>query len=175
VRTLERIGRDAVGEVARALADPERETRRRAAELLERLPHAADAEPAAQARLTRVLEADPEWIVRAQAALALGARGARDRDPEPARRALERALSDADAAVAASAADGLARLGDPLAVPALIAGLERGLAQGDLRLVRALESALEASSGDPRRRDLDGWRSWWYEHRDALLRARRGG
>ena len=146
-RTLERIGRDAVGAAVSLLSSPQRDARRRAAELLERLPHATDGEVAAQAGLARALDADPEWIVRAQAALALGARGARDRDTEPARRALERALGDADPAVAASAADGLARLGDPLALPALIGALERAVAAGDLRFVHALERALQASSG----------------------------
>lgn len=173
-RTLERIGRDAVGAVAKVLAGPRRDARRRAAQLLERLPHAAEGEGAVHEALAHALAEDPEWIVRAQAALALGARGARDRDSEPARRALERALADTDAVVAASAADGLARLGDPLAVPALIAALERAQAQGDLRAVRALDRALQASSGEARARDPAGWAAWWRENRDALLRARSG-
>lgn len=175
-RTLERIGRPSVAPVALTLADaPERETRRRAAELLETLPHGGDDEPAAQAALARALASDPEWIVRAQSARALGARGSRDRDTEPARRALERALGDEDVSVAASAAEGLALLHDPLAVPALIGALERAVAEGDLRMVRALERALAGATGSAERRDLAGWRDWWYEHRDGLLRRRRDG
>ena len=175
-RTLERIGRGAVAPVAAVLADSdERETRRRAAELLESLPHGGDDEPAAQAALAAALADDPEWIVRAQAARALGVRGARDRATEPARRALERALSDGDATVELSAAEGLAQLGDPLAVPALIGALERAVGAGDVRAVRALERGLAGSTGERERRDLAGWRSWWYDHRDALLKAQRGG
>lgn len=173
-RTLERIGRDAVGDVAKVLASPRRDARRRAAQLLERLPHAAGGEAEVTEALVRVLEDDPEWIVRAQTALAVGARGARDRDSAPAREALERALLDSDPVVAASAADGLARLADPLALSAMIAALERAQAQGDLRLVRALDHALQASSGETRSRDLAGWRSWWFEHRTEILRSRRG-
>jgi hypothetical protein len=173
MRTLERIGRPAVKPVTTLLASPEREGRRRAAETLAVLPHAAGDEPATQAALTALLARDAEWIVRAQAAGAVGARGARDRSTEPARRALSAALNDPDPTVVLAAADALGVLGDPLAVPALIERLGPAAANGDVRVVQELQAALARVSGDSTPRDLAGWRDWWYAHRDELQKSRR--
>jgi hypothetical protein len=36
--------------------------------------------------------------------------------------------------------------------------------------VRACQQALRIVSGGAVERDVEGWRRWWYEHRDALQR-----
>ena len=172
--TLERMGRPAVVDVSLVLQDPGREPRRRAAEVLGNLPHAAADEPLVQARMIAVLENDPEWVVRAQVAQSLGARGARDRTPDAARRALQQALSDPDPMVVISAAQGLALLRDPLAVPALIERLRQASRDADVRTMVALRKTLNAVTGEPGQLDLEGWRNWWYDHRDAIQQARKG-
>jgi HEAT repeat protein len=143
---LLRIDPAPVAEMAELLGSPEGETRRRAAALLARLGANAEADGRAHEALERLAHADPEWTVRAEAAAALGVRGARERSSTPARKALERALADPDPAVAAVAAKALQRLDDPRAIPALKQALERAAARGDLRVLRAVEEALEALS-----------------------------
>jgi HEAT repeat protein len=170
--TLERIGRPAIPAVLPLLGSSSLRTRQRAAELLGELPHAADDEPAVRAALVERLRSDPDWVVRAHAASALGARGARDRVTEPARRALTAALADRDPAVAEAAAAGLAELGDPLAVPLLLEALGPAAERGDLRIVRACQGALMAVTGEAAERDLEGWTRWWYENRDQLMRSK---
>jgi len=170
-RTLERIGRPGIEAVLPLTGATPVRTRLRAAEVLERLPHAGGREAQVRAALTSLALDDPDWTVRAQAARSLGERGSRDRLTEPARRTLERVLSDPDPAVSEAAAVGLARLGDPLAVPALIERLALAVEQGDLRAVRACQGALRTVTQDPRERDLEGWQRWWYEHRDEIQRS----
>jgi len=154
--------------VAAGLADERAETRRRAAELLAKLPHARGDEPAVAAALERALFSDPEWPVRAQAALAVASRGARAPTREPARRVLARALADPDPAVGEAACEGLARLGDPRAVPALIEHLERAAGGGRLASLQAAQSALRALSGAAIAMDPAAWRAWWRENRRRL-------
>jgi HEAT repeat protein len=155
--TLERIGRPAVQPVARLLLAAPAPTRRRAAEALARLPHAGSDEDQVRAGLELLLRKDPDWVVRAQVALAMGMRGARDRTTEPV--------------VIEAAAEGLTRLGDPLAVPALIQSLSAAADRGDLPSVQALQKTLRALTGEQGEGGLEGWRRWWFEHRDELQRA----
>ena len=167
-QTLQRIGRPANAALLAALEDPSPRLRQRAAAALADLPHDGPGEAALEARLAALAHGDPEWWVRAQAALALGARGARSRETTPPRRALEEALSDSDVAVAESAAAALAQLEDPRAVPALIRCLARGVQAGELRLVRASTRALQSVSGVREELDLEEWRAWWDGHRREL-------
>jgi len=139
---LVRIDPTPVAGVARLLGAPEGETRRRAAALLSRLGADPAADERAREALVRLAHADPEWTVRAEAAAALGIRGARERSSAPARKALERALLDPDPAVAAVAAKALQHLDDPRAIPALKQALERAAERGDLRVLRAVEEAI---------------------------------
>ncbi len=171
-RTLERIGRPAVDAVLPLTRSKTVRTRQRVTEVLGALPHAAGDEPKVQAELVRLLQKDPDWVVRAHAATAVGTRGARDRVTEPARKALAAALADKDPAVTEAAAAGLATLGDPLAVPALLEVLGPAVERGDLRLVRSCQAALIAVTGERTEHDLAGWTSWWYAHRDQLARPK---
>lgn len=140
--------------------------RQRAADLLARLPHALDAEPAVEEALARAALDDPEWTVRAQAARAMGLRAERGGRLERAREVLSRALGDEDPAVARAACEALGTLRDPRAVPALVNHLERRVRAGaGLAEVRTIEAALRAATGDPRSRTPQEWRAWWQEHR----------
>lgn len=159
--------------VSERLAAPGMEGRRRAAELLERLPSAGAAEAEVLARLGAVLAGDPEWIVRAQAARALGARAARGAPPasrEPCRQALIAALGDDDVAVRTDATRALGLLGDLRAVPGLVLRLDRALRGGDPdpKELRALQGALRALTGETRDRDAAGWRLWMDRHAERL-------
>jgi hypothetical protein len=148
--------------VARRLSDPERESRRRAAELLGRLPNALDDEPEVIERLGHALAQDPEWAVRAQAVLAMGERGQRVREVEKPRRHISGALSDPDPAVVEAACRALSALGDPRAIPALISLLERVEDQGTrLTTQRAAQSALMKLSGSGSQRPAREWRAWY--------------
>jgi HEAT repeat protein len=160
IATLEELGRPAVIHVVPLLERPRMETRRRAAAALARLPHAAQDEPQVRAGLVHSATRDPEWIVRAEASLALGSRGARDGDAEPWRAALTRALADPDAAVAEAAAEALGDLGDTRAVPVLIDAMERSARTGDPRVVQACDRALVTLTG-ARRSGGAAWREWW--------------
>lgn len=171
--TLEQIGRPAVAPVSALLAAPDVATRRRAAGLLGRLPHGAGAEEQARLALAACVAGDEDWVARAESARALGRRGARDRTTEPARAALVQALQDPDPAVSQAAAQGLALLQDPLAIPSLIGALARAASQGQPRLVTACQGALSVLSGEPRTLDVAGWRSWWLEHQDEIRRRSR--
>ena len=159
--------------VAALLAVPEPRTRQRAARLLGGLGSAGVAEERVLAALAQAAGGDPAWAVRAEAARALGLRAGRGRVTRGARGTLERVLADPDPAVATCAAEGLAALEDPMAVPALIGALERAVGEGDLRLLRAAQGALAAVSGDRLQRDLEGWRQWWRDH-GGQIRARAG-
>ena len=172
-RTLERIGRPAVDAVLPLTRSSSVRTRQRATELLGDLPYAGEEEEAVRSALVALLREDTDWVGRAHAATSIGSRGARDRVTEPARKPLEAALTDADPAVAEAAAAGLASLGDPLAVPALLRVLGPAAEGGDLRMVRSCQGALLAVTGEQAERDLQGWNRWWYEHRDRLARPPR--
>lgn len=157
---LAAIGAESAAPVATLLDDERRDTRRRAAELLGRLPHAGAGEIAVQTALAARVEADAEWPVRAEAARALGARGGRHDHKGYALGVLLRALRDADRTVAIQAAEGLGLLAEPRAIPRLAAELEPAAARGEPGLVAALERALERLAGDGRRRTPAQWRAW---------------
>lgn len=156
--------------VAAKLAAPERETRRRAAEVLGRLPHAHEDEEAVLDALERALREDPEWSVRAEAARAVALRGGRDRDTTRSVRALSLALSDPDPAVMEAAAKGLATLRDPRALPALVNALERTLHESDRpKSVLVVQKSLEQLTGTKEPQTPDAWRKWL---RDAAAARR---
>lgn len=142
--TLVRIGSPAVVPTAEKLGSKASDVRRRAAELLARLPADPEHEPQVLERLGTCTEKDTEWIVRAQAALALGARGSVHAHKGYALAVLTRALADGDPAVASSACAALATLGEPRAIPALQRALDRSVRDGDLKLRAAAKSALAA-------------------------------
>jgi HEAT repeat protein len=159
--TLARIGAPAVLPVAAKLAAAEPETRRRAAELLEKLPPAGAGEPAVLESLGVLAERDPRWIVRAQAARALGARGARHAHKGYAATVLARALADPDPEVVKSALEGLATLGESSAIPALIRSLERAARDGELAALLAAQTALRRLTGETVDHDPEQWWEWW--------------
>ncbi len=160
---LARIGAQALDPVCAKLGHDEPEVRRRAAELLGRLPHAGDAEPRVEQSLGERAEHDTAWIVRAQAAGALGARAAQHTHKGYAAGVLARCLGDADSAVVESAAKALRVLAEPRAIPILIDALERNAGRGDLAALRATQAALRELSGQQRDRTPEEWRSWWRE------------
>lgn len=160
---LVRIGAPANEPVRAKLDDPEAEVRRRAAELLGRLPPAGEAEVALEEHLGRLAQGDKAWIVRAQAAQALGARGSRHTHKGYAAGVLARCLSDTDPAVSESAAKGLLALAEPRAIPFLIDALERNSARGDVAALRTTQEALRGLSGEKRDRSCEEWRAWWRE------------
>jgi hypothetical protein len=162
--TLKKIGAPAAEPVARDLDDPSPEVRRRAAELLGELPHVDAIEPALLEKLGERTLHDTAWIVRAQAALALGTRGARHAEKGYAVSVLARATGDPDATVAESAAQGLERVGDPRAIPILIRALEQAVRQGQPKAVTTIQSALKKLSGQSRDRDAEEWWRWWEHH-----------
>jgi len=160
-QTLERVGRPAVVGVTHGLEHEGREARRRAAELLGVLPNAQAGEPWVQEALGQRMLDDPEWIVRAQAAQALGRRAARSQDVSYALGHLAQATGDPDPTVARSAAKGLAGIGDPRAMPVLLRYLERALGGDRPADIRAAQEALREVSGDRRARTPADWRGVW--------------
>ncbi len=157
---LAAIGAASVPFVTPLLAAERGETRRRAAELLGRLPHIGEAEIEVQKLLADRVEHDPEWPVRAEAARALGARGSRHDHKGYAAGVLLRALRDADPAVGTSAAVGLETLGERGALPRLVEGLAHAADDGQVALVQAIEHALGVLAGDTKRRSLAEWRAF---------------
>ena len=160
---LARIGAGATEPVCAKLEHADVEVRRRAAELLGRLGHAGEDEPRVEQMLGQHAEHDAAWIVRAQAAESLGARGARHTHKGYAAGVLARCLGDADPAVAESAAKGLRALAEPRAIPLLIDALERNASRGDLAALRATQAALRGLSGEAKDRTPEEWRRWWRE------------
>ncbi len=154
---LARIGARALPFTAAKLDDPQPETRRRAAELLGRLPHAGADEVELEKALARRVQSDREWIVRAQAARALGMRAARHEHKGFALGVLVRALGDADTAVVESASAGLEALGERRAVPLVARALTPAAQRGDLRAVRALQHALRAITQVQQDLTPEGW------------------
>ncbi|MCY2960738.1 MAG: HEAT repeat domain-containing protein [Planctomycetota bacterium] len=154
------IGAAAIPRVTPLLDDERAETRRRAAELLGRLPHAGAAEIEVQQALAARVERDPEWNVRAESARALGARGSRHDHRGFAAGVLLRALRDPDTAVATSAAAGLATLGERGALPRLVEALAYAAEQGQPAVLGAIERTLGVLAGDKRTRSLAEWRAY---------------
>lgn len=140
--TLTRIGVPALEPTCGFLADDRAESRRRAAELLERLPHAGDAEKSVQESLAERVSKDPEWIVRGQAVHALAARGSRHDHKGFAMGVLLRALEDEDDAVAEAAAQGLGVLGEPRALERMRAAQNAASGRGRVKVVEALRLSI---------------------------------
>lgn len=168
---LARIGAPALPYVSARLEGGLPETRRRAAELCERLPHAAQGEIELQQRLAKLVEHDEAWIVRAQAARALGARGSRHDHKGYALGVLGRALADADVAVVENAAAGLAALGERRAVPVLARALRPAAQKGQVKGVRAIQGALRALTGVREDLEPEAWLDWFDRHPPPPLPA----
>jgi len=166
---LVRIGTPALEPVQAKLAHAQPEVRRRAAELLGRLPHAGEAEARIEESLGSRAEKDEAWIVRAQAAQALGARGAQHTHKGYAAGVLARCLCDPDPSVAESAANALRALAEPRAIPILIDALERSAARGNVAALRSTQAALRELSGQKLDRTPEEWRRWWREDGERAL------
>jgi hypothetical protein len=162
--TLKLIGAPALEHVVPLLDDPTPEVRRRAAKLLGELANGGEREPAWLESLGRRVAHDDAWIVRAEAAEALGARAARSSERGYAVGVLARALGDPDPAVAQSAARGLETAGDARAIPILIRALEESIRQGQPKSAHAIQDALKKLTGETRDRELDEWRAWLEQH-----------
>jgi HEAT repeat protein len=162
--TLKRIGASAVEPTAGLLADPSAEVRRRAANLLGELPSGGEADAGVLEKLGDRVVHDEAWVVRAEAAEALGARGAQRAERGYAVAMLARALADSDATVSQSAASALERVGDPRAIPVLIRALEQAVRQGEPKSARAIDAALRKLSGESGARSAADWSAWWERH-----------
>jgi hypothetical protein len=162
--TLKLIGAPAIEPVTKLLDDASPEVRRRAARLLSELPNAGDGEPAVLESLGRRVSRDDAWIVRAEAAEALGARSARNAERGYAVAVLARALGDPDATVAQSAARALESVGDARAIPILVRALEQAVRQGEPKTARGIEDALKKLTGETRDREPEEWRAWLEKH-----------
>jgi HEAT repeat protein len=162
--TLVKIGAPASAEVVKVLDDPVDETRRRAAELLGKLPPDPTGEPRILEALGKRVEHDKAWIVRGESAGALGARGALQAQKGFAMGVLCRAMTDTDETVATAAAKALGALGEPRAIPRLVDAMENAAAIGRPALVKAIQNTLAQLSKDAKPRDARAWRAWWSEH-----------
>ncbi len=154
------IGASAIPVVTPMLKADRLETRRRAAELLGRLPNAGLDEIAVQEALADRVEHDSDWPVRAESARALGRRGSRHGHKGYVAGVLIRALRDADPTVGTSAAKGLEYLGEPAAIPRMVDEMEFASGNGHVALVRAIDEALSALAGDKKRRSPAEWRAF---------------
>jgi len=173
IDTLTQIGAPAVKDVAAVLTDKHPDARRRAAEALEQLPNAGDSEGAVQEALAACIENDKVWIVRAQIALALGARGGRHAHQGFALGVLARALEDEDDTVAESAAKALGTLGEVRGIPRLVEALGLAAQAGRPALVEALNKSLAQLSGNDEKRDISQWRAWWRAHEERAAAEKR--
>ena len=166
---LVQIGIDAVQPAAALLDDARPETRRRAAELLGRLPALAQGEDQLLARLGVAATKDAEWIVRAQAAQSVALRGSQAKLTAHPVGVLCRALLDPDPAVAIAAAQGLALLADPRCFARLVDALEHASGRGEPKLVAEIETTLATLSGEARKKSPAQWRAWWEQNQKRLL------
>ena len=162
--TLQKIGAPASAEVAKLLDDENDETRRRAVELIGKLPPDPSGEPRILEALGARVADDEAWVVRGEAAAALGARGARQAHKGFALGVLARALGDPDETVAVTAATAIGTLGEPRAIPRLADALDAAAAAGRPALVQAIQKSLARLAQDNRPRDARGWRDWWRVH-----------
>lgn len=168
---LVRIGAPAAAPVSRLLTDAHEETRRRAAELLGKLAHAGADEAAIQQALATCVEHDAAWITRAEAARSLGLRGSRHTHKGFALGVLARALADTDETVVTSACEGLVRLGERRAVPALARALQPTAERGAVKALAAEQAALRALTGLDQSRTPEGWLEWYAQHPPPPLKA----
>ena len=166
---LEEIGRPAVEPVSELLLRPDVEPRRRAADLLGRLPHGGSQEARVRRLMVERFGEEPDWLTRTALARAIGLRGSRDSDVIPWRQALQAGLLDEDPAVAQAATEGLIALGDERAIPALIDVLERSARSGDYTRFQGVQRALLALSRAREQPSVEAWRAWWAK-REAQAR-----
>ena len=151
--------------VSRKLANEDPEERRRAAELLMKLPLAGDGEDEIFEHLEVAL-ADSSWAVRAQTCLTLAARSLARGRVDLARGPLSRALADEERSVVQTACEALRRTRDRGAVPALINLLERlERESNDIGSMRACQRALLAATGEEEEKRVAAWRAWWHDNR----------
>jgi HEAT repeat protein len=73
-----------------------------------------------------------------------------------------------------AAAEGLGRLGDPRAIPALANAMARAVGEGEVKLLGAIEDALARLAGDRHSRTPQDWLDWWRTHGVELMGRRRG-
>lgn len=158
--TLIRIGEPAIPPALTLLEHERPVVRRRAAELLGAMPGPSVEEVAILAALARVGAEDPDWLVRAQAARAIGARCTYLPRTGALLQALTRLSSDSDPVVAAEAAKALGEVGELDGARILVRLLERALAEGEPRLYRAAQESLVEISGGQPENDPAGWREW---------------
>jgi hypothetical protein len=168
------IGAATIDPVLSLLADERAETRRRAVELLGRLPARGSDEEGVLARAGELALSDPDWIVRAQAAQSLALRARQANQTAWAAGALCRLLRDEDPAVALAAAEGLTHLAEPRSFERVLGALEAAPERGEPRLVAELERTLAAIAGDQRRRSVPQWRSFWQVEGRRLLDQSKG-
>jgi len=166
---LVQIGAASSAPVQALMVDERAETRRRAVELLGRLPTSVADEDRVLVRVGELALSDPEWIVRAQAAQSLALRARQANQTAWATGTLCRLLRDEDPAVALAAAEGLTHLAEPRSFERVLAALEAAPARGEPRLVVELERALAAIAGDQRRRGVKEWRAFWQAEGRRLL------
>ncbi|MEO0652804.1 MAG: HEAT repeat domain-containing protein [Planctomycetota bacterium] len=161
--TLVRIGDDAAASSLLLLDHPRPEVRRRGAELLGALPGPNGDELTLLAALARVAREDESWAVRAQAVRSMGARANFLPRTGALIQALSQATQDPDSTVAGEAARALGALGEVRAAPALIALVERAVAEADVKLHRAAQESLVELAGGGPQRDARAWRAWLEE------------
>ncbi len=166
--TLEQIGAPAGMELLRALESNDVKARRRAGELLIRLPPLGASDAFLVEALERAAAAEPDLQARAYAIEALGARAAACGEGGRVEAQLAALLGDSEALFAGRAARGLARFGELRLAPLLLEAYERGLRSGDPLLRRELEAALALlapASGRPLPRpapaSLTAWRAFY--------------
>ncbi len=162
---IEGIGEPAVPALVDLLRDSRDSVRRRAAGVAGGLDAGS---PALERALTDLLTRDSEWIVRAQAARAIGTRLAEQRaaatEREHLSACLEVATRDEDILVAAEAALALGPLQDLRAAPALIEVLDRAEGEGHPLAARRAQTALQTLFADPTPRGSGGWQAYWKGH-----------
>lgn len=163
--TCARIGEPAIDPCLELFSHPRDQVRRRAVELVGRLPRAGEQELELVARLAAVARDDEAWVVRAQAARALGERAQYQERIGALREALEATTRDEDSTVVAEAAKALGVVGDRSSVPTLLKLLERSLEAAEAETWTATQQALVALAGGGPQRDLDDWRRWWRDVR----------
>lgn len=183
---LIRIGAPALRPAARKLSSKNPETRRRTVELCGVLaPEATEFPdwtggpegPDILSVLAACTTDDASWVVRGEAARALGRRASRAAQKRLARTTLAQALTDPDRSVRGVAAQALGELGDPRGIPVLASYLDAAVDAGEpenvdharASLIRLARDRFEHR--DPRRFTSRDWRTYWERERERLLRA----